>query len=703
MKFLQFLIIYGITCFGYSQEFKSEELTQIKQLTRKVEKGFNIVELEKVKPADSAGVLYLHNDLRSSRFLDTDKWLNLREEVVVIGIDIIFSKYPIRNGKYQLYYPLLQKRLINLFEIDEQLNSAIVSWNIILQTDCRTDIEADNLFHGVRIHYEETISPDKFQVKLDEDNVIRDSTVTMENKEFQPILSAHGDIEEVELGLKSIVQGLPKNIQDELVGEPLENRLLITTNYLEKKLEELPETDLSKVDKEFLEKNKIKVEDYLLRYQGFGDNKNNDVYDVLDRHLEWSNALVVADWTGSMYPFGAQVLMWHIDNFKTSGITYFTLFNDGDRKKIKRVGETEGIYFEEADNIDRLLLLYDLVQTKGSGGDLAENDVEAILKGMEKYPDHKEIILIADNNACVRDVELAYLIGKPVRIILCGYNRKNGINPDYLLVADITGGSIHTIENDIVNIEYEKLIKGSGKFSYCHQSEYFNTTVIKDYKLAKQNKIYVKHLNLSGQNLNDMPYRIGRFKRLVTLNLSSNNISITGSAIKNMWALQELDLSDNKLKKFDPSLADSKHLVKLNMSQNDIKKIDVSLHYKYLTNLDLSNNKISNTFYIKCQVLQSLNLSNNQLKSLPKGLRYSKELKRLNLSNNKILKLGKELKYLKKLEEIDLSNCGLTTISKSFTRMHYLKVINLSGNDIPEKEIQHLKKLMPKAEIIYDI
>jgi hypothetical protein len=58
--------------------------------------------------------------------------------------------------------------------------------------------------------------------------------------------------------------------------------------------------------------------------------------------------------------------------------------------------------------------------------------------------------MIADNYAPVKDIELLKNFNKPVHIILCGANESVLI--DYLLIAWKTKGSIHTIEEDIVNI-----------------------------------------------------------------------------------------------------------------------------------------------------------------------------------------------------------------------------------------------------------
>ncbi len=55
--------------------------------------------------------------------------------------------------------------------------------------------------------------------------------------------------------------------------------------------------------------------------------------------------------------------------------------------------------------------------------------------------------MLADNWSDMRDYNLRYQVNKPVRIILCG--TKYGINPQYLNLAYITKGSVHTIEEDL--------------------------------------------------------------------------------------------------------------------------------------------------------------------------------------------------------------------------------------------------------------
>ena len=187
-----------------------------------------------------------------------------------------------------------------------------------------------------------------------------------------------------------------------------------------------------------------KINSFIANNGGITDSV---VYKIFSRHPEWDNCLVIMDWTGSMYPYGAQAVLWHSLNLKQSGIKYFVFFNDGNMEKRKKIGRTRGVYFEKAENINKIIGLLSKVKAKGNGGDPEENDVEAILKGIQKYPDFKNLILIADNNSCMRDYCLVKDVKVPVKVVLCG--TYSGINPQYINLAYKTKGSIHTIEDDI--------------------------------------------------------------------------------------------------------------------------------------------------------------------------------------------------------------------------------------------------------------
>ncbi len=185
---------------------------------------------------------------------------------------------------------------------------------------------------------------------------------------------------------------------------------------------------------------------------GFAVTRDSSVIRIMERNPEWDNMLVVMDWTGSMYKYGVQLVLWHKYNLmlSPSRVRHFVFFNDGNGKKTfqKKVGRTGGVYRSRSGDMEEIVETMQMVMKKGDGGDAPENDLEAILTGIQYLEGYEEVILIADNKSAIRDIELLKKIDKPIRIILCDV-RNNVINPDYLKLAAMTNGSVHTIGKDI--------------------------------------------------------------------------------------------------------------------------------------------------------------------------------------------------------------------------------------------------------------
>ena len=202
---------------------------------------------------------------------------------------------------------------------------------------------------------------------------------------------------------------------------------------------------------------------------------DSTVLNVFERNKEWKDMLIVSDLTGSMTPYVAQVLVWLRLNLKTDRVKHFTFFNDGDLAidSTKEIGNTGGIYHSNEMKFNTILNLAQQTMINGFGGDTPENDIEAILEGLNTCSNCGDIVLIADNISKMRDYELIEKIGKPVKVIICGYT--GIVNPEYLNLALKTKGSIHTIEKDITSLmkinegqiikidKYQYIIK-DGKF-----------------------------------------------------------------------------------------------------------------------------------------------------------------------------------------------------------------------------------------------
>lgn len=376
MRILFSILFIFITVFAFSQElkFSKEILDNPKVNSDSLEAMFNVNEIRVFDKNKTQNQIILENGYVQSKIKNPNDWISNQKDAIVTQIDIVFTKYPRDKEDWRTnYHSLLSERLKELFSIDPKLNSNLFEWNLVLQTDCKTEEQTKEFFHGIVVKY------------------------VMINK--------------LDLG-------------DDLDETPIQNT-------------------------EYFSRNILKTENFIRSQGGFRDSI---ILKILDRHKEWENSLIVMDWTGSMYPYAAQAVLWHASNFKTSGIKYFTFFNDGDgiADNRKIMGETGGIYFSQAKNLETLINTFYLVSSKGNGGDSPENDIEALLEAVNRFQDFDDLILIADNNSCVRDFRLLKKLDASVRVILCG--TEFGINPQYVNLAYQTGGSIHTIENDIYDI-----------------------------------------------------------------------------------------------------------------------------------------------------------------------------------------------------------------------------------------------------------
>lgn len=180
---------------------------------------------------------------------------------------------------------------------------------------------------------------------------------------------------------------------------------------------------------------------------------------VFDRNADWKNCLVATDVTGSMSPYLGQFLAWHQLNIrKRSKNRDFVFFNDGDnmRDALKVAGNVGGTYYVHTDKYTNLKQKLDEARNAGGGGDGPENNIEAVLYGLQKNPRVSAIVMVADNWATPRDLKLLRKVKKPIRLILCGTT--GGFNVEYFNMIRKNGGSLHTIEDDLT--ELAKMAEG---------------------------------------------------------------------------------------------------------------------------------------------------------------------------------------------------------------------------------------------------
>lgn len=707
LAYFRLLVCYGIflvNSLQAQQKFDPSKLTDPEIYGPEIAELLSTSEVYEFVMNKEACV-YLQNGLRASSFINEKDWLVIKDTVEVTRIDVVYSKYPLRSGTYNEIYPLLFERLNALFRVDPDLNDSSIEFGKILQTHCENDPQVRSLFHGIVIHYQHfQESEPPTLVSLTKTERIN-SALTKKDEE-------QSSIEDMEAAVLRLLElpDIPAEVKQQIENKPLDVQIEFAKEYLLEQINSEPDYELSELSPEKIDTFKQEVQFFASSYRS-GDSV---VHAVFNRHPEWKNLLVVNDWTGSMYNYGAQVLEWHLKNFESSGILSLTLFNDGDMRPQheKEVGETGGIYMEPADNIPQLIDLFNYVMLKGGGGDGPENNIEAILKAKEKYERFSGIVLIADNNACIRDISLADRIGVPVKVIVCGYDKKRGVNPHLVYLAKVTNGGIYTIEDDLEGIETD--ITDAGELKNFHDKRFKlvknQCTDVSDFYMAKmyrldeglKQKKKVVYLDASKEDLKKIPRGVFKMKQLKSLNLSKNQLEEVSPKIGNLGSLQTLDLSDNRLSNLPFELIMVHFLEELNLSINQFDSLpDVIYSMKFLKTLNLSNNQLRSFDASSLKYLTTLNLSGNQLTGLAKGTSKLKQLRYLDLSNNALASVPTSISGLRKLKEVDLSDNSIDKFPVDLKRYQHIKVLRLTGNPLSEEEKERMRKGLRFTQLIF--
>ncbi len=171
------------------------------------------------------------------------------------------------------------------------------------------------------------------------------------------------------------------------------------------------------------------------------------------RRNQWNKMLIVADITGSMYPYIGHLLYWLVQNNMSQRMSHIVFFNDGNgtEDRLKRAGMVGGFHHTSSNDVEEIIQKASTGMIAGNGGDIPENNLEAVLFGLTLCDSAQHIVMIADNKATPRDLSLSSQLNRPMRIILC--NTEGGINTAYMNLARETKSTLHTIEADILDLE----------------------------------------------------------------------------------------------------------------------------------------------------------------------------------------------------------------------------------------------------------
>lgn len=187
-------------------------------------------------------------------------------------------------------------------------------------------------------------------------------------------------------------------------------------------------------------------------------------------------------------------------------------------------------------------------------------------------------------------------------------------------------------------------------------------------------------LDLHANRLRSLPASFKYLKDLINLDLSSNRFAHLPDAIGNLTALKKLSVQLNELEELPYTIGSCLSLVELRLDFNQLKALPHAISkLHYLEILTLHYNRIKalpsmgNLLHLK-----ELDVSFNELESIPESLCCAVSLRKLNVGKNfaDLRALPKSIGKLEMLEELDISDCQIFVLPDSFRFLANLKVFH---------------------------
>jgi internalin A len=180
--------------------------------------------------------------------------------------------------------------------------------------------------------------------------------------------------------------------------------------------------------------------------------------------------------------------------------------------------------------------------------------------------------------------------------------------------------------------------------------------------IAKVKAQQLTELDLSDQQIAEIPKEIGDLISLQYLGLNNNQIAKLPESIGNLSSLLHLDINKNQIVEIPESISNLTCLQSLNLYSNQIARFPQAIG-------DLIS-------------LQYLHLQYNQIVEIPKEIGNLISLQYLGLNNNQIAKLPESIGNLLSLQYLDINENQIIEFPESIGNLTQLQNLVLQNNPI---------------------
>ena len=213
-------------------------------------------------------------------------------------------------------------------------------------------------------------------------------------------------------------------------------------------------------------------------------------------------------------------------------------------------------------------------------------------------------------------------------------------------------------------------------------------------------------LSLAYNKLTQLPGEIGQLTQLTTLYLQNNNLTQVPVEIGQLAQLTTLYLCNNKLTHLPVEIGQLAQLTILYLSNNNLTQVPVEIgQLAQLITLNLCNNKLTHLPVEIGQLIQLgiLYLSNNKLTHLPVEIGHLTQLHTLYLRDNNITQLPVEIGNLSRLTTLYLQNNKLTHLPVEIGHLIQLTSLYLSDNPVENLLNPIIQRVIQRIENIKKI